>query len=168
LHRAEISESKARMPDQRRATSWATDARRTRRASRLASAIIAAGAVYLPERLHEVRLAIKKLRYVLELTSELSGEARTPALRVLRREQDLLGRMHDLEMLIGRVRDLQASLTPPSLPVWRDLEAVVRTLEDMCRRLHARYVHRRDGLEAIAAKYAVQVPPGSRTVRRAG
>jgi hypothetical protein len=38
----------------------------------------------------------------------------------------------------------------------------------MCRRLHARYVQRREGLEAIAAKYVAQVPPGSRTVRRAG
>jgi CHAD domain-containing protein len=168
LHRAETSGSTARVPDRRRATSWATDARTTRRAERLSSAIAAAGAVYLPERLHEVRLGIKKLRYVLELASELAGEGRTPALRVLRREQDLLGRMHDLEMLIDRVRDLQASLTPPSLPAWRDLDAVVLTLEDMCRRLHARYVHRREGLQAIAARYAAQVPPGSRTVRQAG
>jgi CHAD domain-containing protein len=167
LHRTEAAEP-GRVPDRRRATAWATDARMARRASSLASAIASAGAVYLPGRLHEVRLGIKKLRYVLELGSELSGEARTPALRVLRREQDLLGRMHDLEMLIDRVRDLQASLTPPSLPAWRELDAVIVTLEEMCRRLHARYVHRREGLEAIAAKYAAHVPPGSRSVRRAG
>ena len=32
-----------------------------------------AGAVYLPERLHAVRIALKKLRYALEARAEASG-----------------------------------------------------------------------------------------------
>jgi CHAD domain-containing protein len=141
----------------------------TKRANRLASAIRAAGAVYLPERLHEVRLALKKLRYVVELSAELDGQKHAADLRALKRGQDLLGRMHDLEVLVVRVRDLQASLTPPSLTAWRDLDSLLATLEDMCRRLHARYVHEREPLSAVAAKYAaVHVPPGARSERRAG
>jgi len=169
LHDAEQVRVTEHGPGRARAASWATDARRTQRASRLASAIAAAGAVYLPERLHEVRLRIKKLRYVVEVSADLSAEEGKPvALSVLKREQEVLGRMHDLEMLIDRVRDLQASLTPPSLPAWRDLEGVVLTLEEMCRRLHARYVHQRGALEAIAAKYSANEPSTARSDRRAG
>src|ERR1044072_3208226 len=45
---------------------WAIDARVTKRASRLRAAVDAAGAVYLPERLHDVRIAIKELSYAVE------------------------------------------------------------------------------------------------------
>ncbi len=168
LHHVERSRANQERPERARVTGWATDARRTQRASRLASAIAAAGAVYLPERLHEVRLRIKKLRYVLEVSADVTGEERPIALSVLKREQELLGRMHDLEMLIDRVRDPQASLTPPSLPAWRDLEGVVLTLEDMCRRFHARYVRQRGALEAVAAKYSAIAATGARSDRRAG
>jgi hypothetical protein len=42
-----------------------------------------------------------------------------PAVHALKRVQGLLGRMHDLQVLIERVREVQASLTPPSLAAWR-------------------------------------------------
>jgi len=110
--------------------------------------------VYLPERLHEVRLAIKKMRYAVELAADASGAKREPDLRALTRGQEILGRMLDLQMLIDRVRDVQAALTPPSLGVWRDLDAVVESLDDDCRRLHARYMRARVALLAIADRYA--------------
>jgi CHAD domain-containing protein len=140
------------------------------RASRLREAIDTAGAVYLPERLHVVRLAAKKLRYALELVAEMSG-ASTPELAALKRAQDILGRMHDRQMLIDRVRQEQASLTPPDLTVWRDLDALVGSLEDDCRRLHARYMRGRVGLEAITEKLSAQRrrhPPAASSTRRAG
>ena len=108
-----------------------------------------AGAVYLPERLHAVRIAVKKLRYAVELSTEAAGErggdgsaraeARPGAARPAAR----------LQMLIDAVRQTQASLTPPSVTVWRDLDALVASLEDDCRRLHARYMRMRDELDAI-------------------
>src|SRR5262245_23974074 len=49
---------------------WAVDARVTRRAAVVGSAMESVGTVYAPERLHEVRIAVKKLRYALELSSE--------------------------------------------------------------------------------------------------
>ena len=60
--------------------------------------------MYLPERLHDVRIAVKKLRYAVELGADASGARREPDLRALKRGQEMLGRMHDLQMLIDRVR----------------------------------------------------------------
>jgi CHAD domain-containing protein len=108
--------------------------------------------MYLPERLHGVRIAVKKLRYAVELSAEVASDRAALDLRVLRRSQDLLGHMHDLQILIGEVRQTQASLTPPSVAVWRDLDTLVGTLEDDCRRLHARYMRLRDALGDLAGR----------------
>ncbi|MCU1383858.1 MAG: hypothetical protein JWL71_2555 [Acidobacteria bacterium] len=142
---------------------WAIDARVAARASRLSAAIADAGALYLPERLHAVRIAVKKLRYAVELWTEAAGERAAQDLRVLKRAQDLLGRMHDMQILIDEVRQAQASLAPPSVTVWRDLDAMVGTLEDDCRRLHARYMRMRDELGGVAEKRSDQ--PQTTTTR---
>jgi CHAD domain-containing protein len=133
---------------------WASDARVARRAARLNQAIEAAGALYLPERLHAVRISVKKLRYALEVASEARGAAPRAELALLKHSQDLLGRLHDLQVLIDRARQVQAALTPPNITTWRGLEALVDVLEDDCRRLHARYMHDRDALIALGGRHA--------------
>jgi len=130
-------EQSARRPA--RAWRWALDARIARRSARLREAMDNAGTVYLPDRLHEVRLAVKKMRYTLELASEISGAVTPADLRVLRRSQDLLGRLHDVELLVDRARQEQTSISPPNLAAWGSLDALIVSLEDDCRRLHARY-----------------------------
>jgi CHAD domain-containing protein len=149
---------------------WAVEARVSRRATRVADAIHDAGAVYLPERLHVVRVALKKLRYALELANEVSGARGDGDARTLKRAQDLLGRMHDLQILTDRVRQEQTSLAPPSLSEWRDLDALIVSLEDDCRRLHARYMRMRDDLVAIAGHLNARphVVPQRAAARRAG
>jgi CHAD domain-containing protein len=149
---------------------WAVEARIVRRAERLALAIREAGAVYLPERLHDVRIALKKMRYALELMNEFAGEPANDDVRMLKRGQDLLGRMHDLQVLIERVRQVQASLAPPTLSEWRDLDALVLAFEDDCRRLHARYMRARDGLATIAGRHAAgaHTPTSRPAAQRAG
>jgi CHAD domain-containing protein len=133
---------------------WAMDARVVARAQRLAVAIQEASAVYLPERLHRVRISVKKLRYAAELAADIAGERSDPDIRTLRRAQDTLGRLHDLQVLIERVRQAQASLTPPSVSLWRAIDALLTDLDIDCRRLHARYMRMRDQLEAAAARFA--------------
>jgi CHAD domain-containing protein len=155
------------------ARSWhaAVDAQLAARAARLGKALADAGAVYLPERLHTVRIAIKKLRYALELSNEITGTTRDPRLTALKRAQELLGRMHDLQVLIERVRQVQASLAPPSVAIWRNLDATIVSLEDECRLLHGRYMRLRDKLVAAADALGAR-PPGAATgnglSRRAG
>jgi CHAD domain-containing protein len=143
-------------PDEGRAVRWAIDARLARRAATLKDAIDRAGNVYLVERLHVVRIALKKLRYGVEMAQELAREPTTPDLRLLKREQEVLGRLHDLQMLIDRVRRVQGSLTPPDLVVWRELDAVIRELDTSCRRLHARYVHDRPALLQLCDRLQAQ------------
>ena len=141
-----------------RVVRWALDARVTRRASRLAGALRDAGSVYLPERLHAARIAIKKLRYVLDVAGEILGAPAQEDIALLRRAQDALGRMHDLQVLIDRVRAVQATLAPPSITVWRALDTLVRVLDDDCRRLHARYMRLRPELESMAERQSGSHP----------
>jgi CHAD domain-containing protein len=138
----------------RRAWRWALDARVSRRAVALRQAIDKAGSVYLAERLHATRIALKKLRYGVELDVEARGLKSTPELRTLKRMQEVLGRLHDHQILIDHVRRVQASLTPPSVATWRDLDTVLISLEESCRRLHARYVRERETLIEICDRLA--------------
>jgi CHAD domain-containing protein len=150
-----------------RSLEWAVDARIAHRATRLAAAIDAGGAVYLPERLHDVRIAVKKLRYAVELRGSKSEPDRA-AIQTLKRAQALLGRMHDLQVLIDWVRAAQASLAPPNLVVWREMDALVVALDEACRRLHARYVKERPAVHAVADRLHAPSPSTRRSERRAG
>jgi CHAD domain-containing protein len=122
--------------------------RAARRAERLRGAVENAGAIYLPDRLHEVRVAVKKLRYAMEVARELSGSRAVAQIRTLKQVQDLLGRMHDLEVLILRVRGLQGSPQAPTLRISANLDHLVRHLETECRQIHGRYVTMRRKLIA--------------------
>jgi CHAD domain-containing protein len=126
----------------------AASRRAARRAERLRDAIETAAGLYLPDRLHDVRIAVKKLRYAMEIARELSGSRATARILALKRAQDLLGRMHDLEVLIARTRGVQGSAAP-NLRLSADLDRLVRNLETECRQLHGRYMAARPGLLAI-------------------
>jgi CHAD domain-containing protein len=134
----------------RQAWVWALEARVGRRAVRVRSAIEAAGAVYVPTRLHEVRIALKKLRYGAELLAEARCQRAAADIAAFKNAQDVLGRLHDFEVLAARGRDVQMSLSPPDLTAWRELGSLVHAAEDDCRPLHARYMHDRIKLLAIA------------------
>ncbi len=108
-----------------------------RRVNRLDDAIEAAGALYTFDRLHMVRIAVKQLRYTLELIHEFG---RVPTRRLvtrLRWFQDRLGRQHDLEVVAGYVRRLGCSGKGPFAD---DVERVLGVLERETRELHAEYL----------------------------
>jgi CHAD domain-containing protein len=134
-----------------------------RRAERLRASIENAAAIYLPDRLHEVRIAVKKLRYAMEIVRELSGSRATARIMTLKRTQDLLGRIHDLEVLIARTRATQGSSNAPTLRVSADMDQLVRRLEAECRRLHGRYIAMRASLLMICDHVS-----GIRAPRRRG
>ena len=117
-----------------------------RRGQRVRRALDRAGALYVPERLHQVRIAVKQLRYALEVY----GDARRarPSARVaqLRAIQDLLGRAHDLHVLAERIRRVQVGVVRTSRGTARELGRLVRALDVACRAEHAAFMSRRGGL----------------------
>jgi CHAD domain-containing protein len=132
------------------------DGRAGRRAADLRAAINNAGGIYLADRLHAVRIAVKKLRYAMEIARELRASRAVAQLRTLKRVQDLLGRMHDLEVLIARTRAVQSTASVRDLKLSGDLDRLVRVLEMECRQLHVRYMNERRSLLAICDHVAAQ------------
>lgn len=126
--------------------------RLARRATRLERAMAAAGGLYEAERLHEVRIAVKKLRYAEEVLAAVTGGTPGQRLRTLKRAQDILGRMHDLDVLAGAVRHLQGAEAPPSLRVCAELDELVRRIDAECRRLHGQYMAQRERLVRICTE----------------
>jgi CHAD domain len=59
--------------------------------------------------LHDMRIAAKRLRYVLEPTEHLFGPYVATALRRTKELQELLGDMHDCDEMLPRVRKIIAS-----------------------------------------------------------
>lgn len=113
------------------------------RAKGLRSAIETAGALYVADRLHALRLATKKLRYALELADECRiGRVRS-MVRTLKTNQDLLGRLHDFDVLVGLVRRHRAT-------EGQVREALITTLDHQCRVLHAEFLRDRERLIAVA------------------
>jgi len=127
----------------------AAEQRAARRAAGLRVAIENASSIYLPDRLHEVRIAVKKLRYAMEIARELRRSRATARIRTLKEAQDLLGRMHDLEVLIARTRAVQGASSAPNLRVSAHLDRLVRRLENECRQLHSQYMASRNKLLSI-------------------
>ena len=142
----------------------ALEARVARRGQGLRGVIEGAGTIYMPERLHDVRIAIKKLRYALELVGEVGHDV-APDLMVLRHGQRLLGALHDAAALAAYVRHIRpATPSSPSLGS-QDLRDLADLLDGECRRLHARYVRVRHAALSVCAR-AVGTPVAA--VRRAG
>ena len=138
-----------------------------KRARRFSAAVQEAGLIYSPERLHQVRIAAKKLRYALELAQELSGSRATARVRTLKQAQDLLGRMNDLEVLIARIRAVQGSSEAASLRLSADLDRLVRRLETECRQLHGQYMASRRKLLAICDYVAAAGAPDGAAISAA-
>jgi CHAD domain-containing protein len=146
---------------------WALDARTTLRAARVRSAIETTGAVYVAGRLHGVRIAVKKLRYAAELLPA-GGQQRTADIAVLKTAQDVLGRLHDLEVLAERIRRIVVALAPPDLTLWRQLGSLVHVAEDDCRQWHARYMNDRRKVIEIAERLGAPQLDAAPVTRRAG
>ena len=87
----------------------ALGARLVNRAKALTVAMAAAGHMYAPEQLHQVRIAAKKLRYALELAKDAGIRSATARVRAVKRAQDTLGRLHDLQVLQTHVVAVQAA-----------------------------------------------------------
>jgi len=123
----------------------------------LCDAIERAPAVYMPNRLHRVRIATKKLRYTLEVADATGIRVSRSAMRDLRKVQDLLGRVHDIDVAGRVVQQLDGVGTPLAGEVAL-LDAV---MEADCAALHGKYLARRERIRA-ACDYCTEVVAAAR------
>jgi hypothetical protein len=147
---------------------WAGRARVARRALDLKVAIQAAGSVYLASRLADVRGALRKLYFGAELAAEITPSVTPSEVRALVRAQTLLGQLLDIQMVIDRVRHVQSTLATPDLKAWRDLDALIISLETHCRALHAKYVRERTALVALCDHLVAGAPAAVTMKRKVG
>lgn len=136
-------------PFETRATIAEAEHQVARRAVALTGAMERAGSLYLSDRLHAIRVAAKKLRYAMEVERELKRSRVTARITQLKRLQDLLGQMHDYEILIDRTRQLQTDVAGSDRRLSSELDALIRTLEEECRQLHGTYMRRRPSIERL-------------------
>jgi CHAD domain-containing protein len=101
------------------------------------------------EELHDMRIAAKRLRYVLEITGHCFGEIGTEAEEVARSLQDVLGEIHDCDTLIPRVDQELATLRGLDAGALQRLAPDPDGLPRAVRRAPARARYR--GLETLAA-----------------
>lgn len=120
------------------------------RAAGLHAAVERAGTLYHPVRLHDVRIATKKLRYALEVVASTGLADVAAAIRSLKRAQELLGVMHDYQVLLEHV-DAVRDRTPKGTPGAAGLKAMAAVYDRECRKLHAAYLKLAPGLAAAAA-----------------
>jgi hypothetical protein len=98
---------------------------------------------------HDMRIAAKRLRYVLEVTGFCFGKPADTARRRARDLQDILGEIHDCDVMVPRVRRHLEEIQE------RDAEAVrakAKGSPDLDPRLAARAPHRTAyrGLDVLA------------------
>lgn len=137
-------------------------ARVAQRAQRVVRALERLGVMYAPERLHAVRIAVKQLRYALEVRGRLCRVATAASLRQLRAVQEVLGRAHDLHVLGEHLRRVDARLVTRSRPAAADLRRVASDIDEVCRDLHAAFLTRRSALGALATTLIAPVSPARR------
>jgi len=104
-----------------------------RRAGEVVHARAGCGPVYEPDRLHVLRIALKKLRYALEVVDTVGGADTTLLVGGLKRLQRRFGRLHDRQVLVAEVRACGAS---GSAHQARTLDVLASDLETDCRRWH--------------------------------
>jgi hypothetical protein len=124
------------------------------------------------EALHDMRIAAKRLRYVLEVTGALFGPYADDARRRTKELQELLGDIHDCDVLAPRVLALLEDLRtedvaavvagdePPHADEYRGLELLIVTTRARREQLFERFLAfwtdlERDGFRA-RLQYAVE------------
>jgi len=136
---------------------WAAklDPRRRKRARALAASLRDVGTLYVPVRLHAVRIAAKKLRYSLEADRAIRRAPVTRDIHTLEAVQEHLGQLHDLQMLQERLQSAarEAGANRPQLGQLRRMSAEI---EGECRTLHAQVVVRAGRWLQMATRLAAR------------
>jgi CHAD domain-containing protein len=126
------------------------------RAEQLRSSMAHATGVYFPNRAHATRIAIKQLRYALELAAALGLLHGRRGLRVLRKVQDVLGAAHDRQVLLEHLKALRRR-DGDRIDV-TEVDALARFLRAEALALHRQYLEWRADLVTICETYTASRP----------
>ena len=109
-----------------------------------------------PKKLHDLRIAAKRLRYVLELTRPALGKGATDGVRTAKALQQLLGDIHDCDEMLPRVHAHAARLRAEQVEDLR--RRAGRNARDLKPALAATAAgaDRNRGLETLAAHLAAR------------
>jgi CHAD domain-containing protein len=104
-----------------------------------------------PNELHDLRIAAKRVRYILEAAEPVFGEPAARGVKTMKQLQDLLGEIHDCDQLLPfierhqdklRAEDVVAAKAGAELPnrrKYRGLETLRATTLAERDRLYARF-----------------------------
>jgi len=121
------------------------------RARQLRSAIERAGGLYAPGPLHRVRVTAKKLRYGLEVHREITKLRSLAKVNSVKSLQDVLGRIHDVDVLMGRARAVRDALPVADRRGHAHLDTLLRALERDARSAHAVFMQARPAILTLCA-----------------
>jgi CHAD domain-containing protein len=111
-----------------------------------------------PEKLHDMRIAAKRLRYVLELAQPALGEPASDGARTAKKLQTLLGEIHDCDEMLPRVNAHSEQLRAEDLEAVRFASGRRSRAQDLDPEALAAAVNldRHRGLEALGAYLAAR------------
>ncbi len=134
-----------------RARKWRRDLQQlvTARAKAANTAVEDATGVYFPNRVHSARIAIKKLRYALEILHAVGQTDLSAAIRELKKAQDTLGDLHDRQDLSDSLADDASQANGAVADSSGQVALVRQVLDAEVRHLHCRYLERRNSIVTI-------------------
>lgn len=137
------------------------------RADRVMACAARCGTLYSVERLHALRIAVKKLRYTLEIAEGVADTPMRVVIGMLKGAQRRLGRLHDAQVLLGAIQSAAGAARGTQ---W-DWQAMVDDLERECRERHAEIVGHltalTDAVHALKQEASVTLRTGRRTMAKA-
>lgn len=151
----------------RAARRWRRDVRRSvyERARAAEEAIDHATGVYFPRRVHTARIAIKKLRYAMEIAHATHVGDGSDAIRELKKAQDVLGDLHDRQELVDNLLERATDREEEA----SQIALLKQAIDAECHDLHSRYLSRRASLHEICRAHAIrQRHPAVATLLSAG
>lgn len=110
-------------------------------------AIDHASGVYFPNRIHRARIAIKKMRYAMEIATDSGMANLADHIQELKTMQDALGDLHDRQALLDELPTVEPGDSSRAVA---PLVLVREVLHANIQRLHRRFVSRRDRIFDIA------------------
>jgi len=112
-----------------------------------------ASGVYFPNRSHGARVALKKLRYALEIVCAAGGDpVVVDSLQYLKKTQDVLGDLHDRQLLVDDLKANAAGLEGVSVDPGH-VTFVQQFVAAESQDLYARFARRRPRLLEISDRF---------------